>query len=96
MVIHKRTAESKYPKNISQPNRRSQRIFMIGCLPKFTATSFPNGASINPANLKHCLPKGIPIMVIHKRSPKINQEIAVKSPPKRIQIMFPNTDEHPD
>lgn len=31
--------------------------------------SFPNGANANDANLKHCLPYGIPTIVIHHNTP---------------------------
>ena len=37
------------------------------------STSFPNGKKTSFANLKHCIPIGIPIIVIDHKSPKITK-----------------------
>ena len=54
---------------ISQPKRMIQKIFIKGCAEKSDDTFFPKGNATSDAILKHCLPNGIPIMVIHKSIP---------------------------
>ncbi len=51
--------------------------------------SLPNGKKARPANLKHCKPTGIPIIVIHHMMPAINQPIPIKKPPKTNQSKLP-------
>ena len=41
------------------------------------------------ANLKHCLPIGKPIIVIHHITPEKNQQIPCHNPPHKNQIIFP-------
>ena len=53
-------------------------------------TSFPNGQIIKPANLKHCLPIGIPIIVIHQNTPTRNQLTPNISPAKINHNILPN------
>ena len=45
-------------------------------------TFAPNGAKESFANLKHCLPKGIPIIVMHQSAPITANAIPWKRPPK--------------
>ena len=54
--------------------------------------SDPKGISANWANLKHCFPKGIPIIVIQKRMPFRNATIANSSPPNKIQRILSKTE----
>jgi len=42
--------------------------------------SAPNGKSANFASLNHCIPNGIPIIVIHKITPVIKWETAAPQP----------------
>ena len=51
-----------------------------GCLQKEKARE---------ANLKHCLPIGKPIIVIHHITPEKNQQIPCHNPPHKNQIIFP-------
>jgi hypothetical protein len=53
------------------------------------STSFPKGKKHSPANLKHCIPIGIPIMVIHHKHPAISQLSPVKKPPHINQMALP-------
>lgn len=53
------------------------------------STSFPNGKKAREANLKHCLPIGKPIIVIHHITPEKNQQIPCHNPPHKNQIIFP-------
>ena len=66
----------------SQPPNMAQTTFAIGCLLKSSFTFFPYGKSDNLAILKHCMPKGIPITVIHKTMPHNPQNNANHIPPK--------------
>ena len=50
--------------------------------------SRPNGKNANFANLKCCLPNGIPIIVMHNRIPKSRCATHVANPPNIHQIMF--------
>ena len=45
-------------------------------------TDAPNGISASLANLKHCFPNGIPMMVMHRTSPTIAVVTASSIPPK--------------
>ena len=64
-------------------------IFAIGCFPKSDFTVFPNGKSDSFAILKHCLPNGIPIMVMHQIMPRKNQDNAEKKPVNKNQRLLP-------
>ena len=65
-------------------------IFAIsdGAPPPYT-TSFPKGANDSDANLKHCSPIGIPIIVMHHNNPARHQASACQIPPHIIQMKLP-------
>ena len=67
-----------------------QIIFAIndGAPPPY-CTSLPNGANAKDANLKHCTPMGIPIIVAHHKSPIKNHANACQIPPQIIHIILP-------
>ncbi len=46
-------------------------------------TSFPNGKKLSAANLKHCIPTGMPIIVIHQRQPVSVQLRPLMKPPNK-------------
>lgn len=50
----------------------------------------PKGAADIFANLKHCLPTGIPMIVIDQRIPITIHENQLINPPKTNHIIFPN------
>ena len=52
-------------------------------------TSFPKGKKLSDANLKHCIPMGIPIMVMHQRQPARHQLRPLSAPPKINHNRFP-------
>jgi hypothetical protein len=52
-------------------------------------TSRPKGQITNPAILKHCNPKGMPIMVMHSAKPPVKYPRAEINPPKKNHIRFP-------
>ena len=52
-------------------------------------TSFPNGKKLSCANLKHCIPTGIPMIVMHQRHPARHQLNPVNAPPNTNHNKFP-------
>lgn len=48
--------------------------------PPYT-TRLPNGQNDKPANLKHCMPIGIPMMVIHHNIPAASHDSPLIKPP---------------
>ena len=56
---------------------------------------WPNGLRQNLAILKHCNPKGIPMIVTHHKHPTPNHERAKANPPNIIQVIAPNTLQQP-
>jgi hypothetical protein len=50
--------------------------------------SLPNGLRAIAVSLKCCIPKGIPIIVIHSKTPKNACEMAIHRPPVRSQMIF--------
>ena len=52
-------------------------------------TSFPNGKKLSAANLKHCIPTGMPIIVIHQRQPVSVQLRPLMKPPNINQSKLP-------
>ena len=51
--------------------------------------SFPNGQNAKFANLKHCRPTGIPIIVIHHMQPAKTQASPPSNPPNINQRILP-------
>lgn len=54
----------------------------------FFTTILPNGAKLAWAMLKQAMPKGIPIIVQHQRTPAIAEPSASQKPARTIQIKF--------
>ncbi len=89
IVIQHIAAAMRYTKNISQPRKITHTVLTMGCSKKLSLTFFPNGISDNFANLKHCIPSGIPTTVMHRISPAKHHNSPVTSPPKINHKMFP-------
>lgn len=91
MVQQRTTAKMKLSIAIGIPVRIIQKMLatVLAVVPSST-TSFPNGAKVSLANLKHCFPSGIPIIVTHQRRPRNSQSSAFSAPPKIIHKIFPN------
>ena len=66
-----------------------RRFRIIEPAPPPYRTSFPKGNRQSFANLKHCTPQGIPIMVMHQRIPASAQLIHMIRPATINQIKFP-------
>lgn len=76
---------------IGIPVKSSQNIFAIRLIapPPYT-TCLPNGKNASPANLKHCNPIGIPMIVIHQPIPAITHESPAAKPPNINHKIFPS------
>lgn len=90
MVIHMMHPHNRECSAIGIPKKMAQMIFSkkLPSPPPYV-TSFPNGKSASPANLKHCMPTGIPTMVMHQIHPAIKYPSALTRPPQSIHIIFP-------
>ena len=90
MVTHMMHPHKRECSAIGIPKKMAQIIFSkkLPSPPPYV-TSFPNGKSARPANLKHCMPTGIPTMVMHQMHPAIKYPSALTRPPQSIHIIFP-------
>ena len=76
---------------IGIPVKSSQNIFAIRLIaPPPYVTSLPNGKNASPANLKHCKPIGIPMIVIHQPIPAITHESPAAKSPNINHKIFPS------
>ena len=74
----------------SIPETRSQMIFSNNePAPPPYSISLPNGKNARLANLNHCIPIGIPTIVMHHKMPAISHPIPNKNPPKTNQSKLP-------
>lgn len=72
------------------PLKISQKtLAMTDTLPPPYSISFPNGKNVSDASLKHCLPIGMPMIVMLHRIPASTHEIPSHSPQTRNQIILP-------
>ena len=90
MVMHHSNPTIRLPSAISHPKKTIQiRLIKNENIPFPYTTSLPNGQNANVANLKHCIPTGIPTMVIHQIQPAKIHESPPSSPPKRNHRILP-------
>lgn len=90
IVIHSNTPFNTATQARGIPLKISQKtLAMTDTLPPPYSISFPNGKNVNDASLKHCLPIGMPMIVMLHRSPAITHEKPSHSPQARNQIIFP-------
>lgn len=93
IVMHQRQPRMQYPIAISRPKKMIQiRLTRKEKPPPPYTTSFPNGKKARLANLKHCSPTGMPMMVMHQRHPASTQARPPINPPNRNQRTFPIAD----
>lgn len=93
MVINNNAAKTRCTTAVYNPPVKIQMILnnKLRQLPDegFVTTFFPNGKSSSIPILKHCMPNGMPIMVIQKTKPVIKYPNAEKKPPQISQIKLP-------
>lgn len=74
----------------SIPENRSHRILASSeTVPPPYTISFPNGQKESPANLKHCIPIGIPMIVMHHNMPANIQLRPKRNPPNKNHAKLP-------
>ena len=90
IVIHHIQPTIRFPSAISQPkNTIHMRFTKNENIPFPYTISFPNGQNANVANLKHCRPTGIPIIVIHHMHPAKIHASPPNMPPNINHRIFP-------
>lgn len=93
IVIQKSKPKSRWVNTIQKPPNISQMMFiMVDKHPVLEEVSLiltPKGARPTIANLKHCIPNGIPIIVKHKIKPPIIYSKKINIPPKITQMILP-------
>ena len=81
---------SAFPTAIGIPDTISQITFASRLtVPPPYMTSFPNGQKDSPANLKHCRPIGIPMIVMHHKQPAAIHASPLRNPPQINHNIFP-------
>lgn len=90
IVMHRRRPNIADSMARGIPATNNQMIFKSKepAPPPYT-TSFPKGKKHRPANLKHCVPMGIPIMVIQNNTPTRSQLNPLINPPHINHIILP-------
>ena len=90
IVIQRTQPHTAFATAIGIHVRISQKIFAIRLTaPPPYSISFPNGKNASPANLKHCLPIGIPTIVMHHKHPASSHESPDAKPPNMNHNTFP-------
>ena len=93
--MHKMHPQTTSAIAIGIPVKSSQNIFAIRLIaPPPYVTSLPNGKNASPANLKHCKPIGIPMIVIHQTIPAITHESPAAKPPNINHIPYAIASRH--
>lgn len=91
MVTHHSSPKVQDVIASSQPKINTQRIFSKK-LPTLLekSTSLPKGQNINEANLKHCIPTGMAIIVQQHIMPTIPHNAERINPPNTNHNILPN------
>ena len=90
IVTHKAVPNARCSSARGRPDTISQMIFKRNePAPPPYCTSFPKGKKLSAANLKHCIPTGIPTTVIHQRQPARHQLSPLTAPPNTNHNTFP-------
>lgn len=80
----------KYPIASSSPPNIIQKMFSsIELVFSPVIMFFPNGKNETEDSLKHWIPTGMPIIVMHQSSPINSHAIPEKNPQTINQMMFP-------
>lgn len=94
MLMQSKIPKNKWVSTIQNPPNINHMMFIIRerhpVLEEVSVILTPKGASPTIANLKHCMPNGIPIMVRHSIKPPKIYPKKMNIPPKMIQMILPN------
>lgn len=91
MVQHKIKPKTTCTTASSKPPKSHQSTFISKePTPPPYSISLPKGNRLSTANLKHCIPKGMPIIVMHQKIPTKHQHNPANNPPNKNQIILPN------
>ena len=89
-VIHQINPMQNETSAISHPHSIIQRIFTRKCpILLLYSILLPNGYNTNPANFKHCIPSGIPMIVTKQNRAAINHKSDIIPPPNKNQNILP-------
>ena len=89
IVMQHRAPVTRASRHSSQPPMKNHRTFTRNdTAPPELTTSLPNGISAKRATLKHCMPTGIPTMLMHQSTPKSAQPSASHTPASTNQMML--------
>ena len=93
MVMQNNRPRTKWVSTIQNPPKINQMMFMIverqPILELVSVILIPKGAKPTTANLKHCMPKGIPTIVRQSTNPPKIYWKKIKIPPKITQMILP-------
>lgn len=90
MVMHQISPMLKETIAISQPHSIIQRIFTRKCpILLLYSMLLLNGYKTKPANFKHCIPRGTPIIVTKQRMAATNHKSDIIPPPNKNYNIFP-------
>lgn len=82
-VTHRTIPKTACSTARGRPETNSHRIFSSSDpAPPPYLTSLPNGKKLSTASLKHWIPTGIPMIVMHQRPPARSQLRPARKPPK--------------
>lgn len=91
MVMHHKIPSRQDTMPSSQPKTTIQIMFSKKLpAPLEKAMSLPNGQMTKEANLKHCIPTGIAIIVQQQSTPLTAHKKDRNSPPNTSHKTFPN------
>ena len=90
IVMHHRQPNAILPRAIAHPKHTIQiRFTKKENVPVPYSISFPKGQNASDANLKHCTPTGIPMIVMHQTQPTMIHARPPNSPPNKNQRILP-------
>jgi hypothetical protein len=93
MVMQNKIPKKRWVRAIQKPPNINQMIFITvdkqPVLEDVSVILTPKGARPTKANLKHCIPNGIPTIVRHRIRPPIIYSKKINIPPKMIQMILP-------
>ena len=92
IVMHQAHPIRRLPRAIHHPLTRNQITFTRNeTAPPPYSILLPNGQNDMAASLKHCMPIGIPMIVMHQKAPVRTQAMPLIRPPSKNQRILPKS-----